>query len=71
MSDPEFLPCPFCGSTIVGALQESSDKNAKLGVVGCGVCGARGPSLFEGEELTRQWNSRASSGPISQPVAIP
>lgn len=52
------LPCPFCGSKIVGRLLESTDANDKLGIVGCGVCGACGPSLFEGDELIIQWNAR-------------
>ena len=57
---PEFLPCPFCGSRLVGALQESTVPTDKLGVVGCGVCGAQGPSHSDDlDELTRLWNKRA------------
>jgi Lar family restriction alleviation protein len=55
------LPCPFCGSTIVGPLTESTDPRDRLGVIGCGVCGCSGPSLWDTpEELIRHWNERAN-----------
>ncbi len=58
MATEEFLPCPFCGSRIVGALLESTKPGDKLGVVVCGCCGASGPSLFEEHELAWKWNQR-------------
>jgi transcription elongation factor Elf1 len=70
--DSEFRPCPFCGSSLVGALTEAQvrdpatngmvpDPHAKLGVVGCGVCGAEGPSLCDTpEEMAAGWNRRAT-----------
>lgn len=61
-STREFEPCPFCGSGIVGALQKSTVPGDTLGVVGCGACGARGPSLFDApEELRDRWNKRAAA----------
>ena len=56
--DETLKPCPFCGSTIVGELLESTEVKAKLGRVGCGVCGAEGPCLCEPSEYTDQWNRR-------------
>lgn len=58
MSD-EFKPCPFCGSKIVGALQESTRQGDILDSINCGVCGACGPVNFEPHEFRDQWNARA------------
>lgn len=63
----EFAPCPFCGSKVVGALLESTKPGDTLGVVGCGVCGASGPSLFDKDELTARWNQRRDSLPCCSP----
>lgn len=59
MATTELRPCPFCGSGLVGPLAESSCPGDRLGVVGCGVCGASGPSLFDAGELVARWNARA------------
>lgn len=52
-------PCPFCGSSIVGELAESSYPHDRLGVVFCGVCGCHGPSLYEPGQFVGEWNRRA------------
>jgi Lar family restriction alleviation protein len=61
MKDDLLLPCPFCGSSIVGVLLESSKSGDKLGVVGCGCCGASGPCFYDEEELIERWNHRAAN----------
>lgn len=61
---PEFLPCPFCGSRIVGLamLGETDEFDPADKSVQCGVCGARGPSLVDTHaEGTVKWNERAEA----------
>lgn len=56
----DLKPCPFCGSSIVGVIEESDRPGDVLGVVSCGCCGASGPSLCEPEEMVPRWNQRAT-----------
>lgn len=64
----DLLPCPFCGSSIVGPLLGSSIDTDKLGVVGCGLCGANGPWLFDAHELIGRWNQRHAASAVVQPT---
>jgi Lar family restriction alleviation protein len=59
----ELQPCPFCGSDIVGVLEESTRPGDVLGRVSCGVCGADGPRLCERDEFVRRWNQRRGTRP--------
>ena len=63
----ELKPCPFCGSEDV-FLEDASDKNGELWVVGCNKCFvafSAGSESSEGcadatrEETIAAWNRRA------------
>lgn len=51
-----FLPCPFCGSSVINF----DNDNRKWGYVEC-ECGARGPEIRTGYDLSDQakWRMEA------------
>jgi Lar family restriction alleviation protein len=59
MSDDVTLkPCPMCGGT---ETTEGGENRMYSGVrywIGCGRCGARGPSGKTREEARKSWNTR-------------
>ena len=63
MSDKK--PCPFCGDTCASC----QATGAKWGAVVCGNCGARGPEVRTGYDISenapwhdqayKEWNTRS------------
>lgn len=66
----EFLPCPFCGSTIIGIQARpwvASVAQSQIECANCGVCGANGPCLVDTEdELVAAWNTRQGLPDVTQ-----
>jgi len=61
----DLLPCPFCGSDIVGPLEFSQKQiNGEMvdipfsPHVHCGVCGVSGPVASNDKYAIEAWNTR-------------
>lgn len=49
------LPCPFCGSSKIGAKKAEDDCY----VVACDLCGGVGPGDTVEDHAVQRWNSRS------------
>lgn len=55
-SGPDLLPCPFCGETKTGMLEDRDHWPTII----CVTCGARGPSAPWSGGAREHWNTRAA-----------
>lgn len=65
MSQPELLPCPFCGHTKFGP---DSIFGEGYRYVVCGICDTSGPAKRTEAEAIEAWNTRYQ--PELRPIVI-
>jgi len=58
MTDADLLPCPFCASSDVEAVDLAPGAAGKTVVVDCYHCGMRGPLAADPETARQLWQRR-------------
>lgn len=62
---PAPVPCPFCGTVELVAIEDCSCEDTPSFHVNCDQCGAEGPIADSALEAATAWNARRSRPGLS------